>query len=325
MMHDFFNYLWYRKNPFYWLLLPFSAIYLFASWVRKLYLQKYKQVRFSVPIIVVGNLTVGGAGKTPLVIAIVEALQDRSLKVAVVSRGYGAKGQFPRLVQLEDNAIDVGDEPLLIKKKTGCLVVVSPRRVDAVQYLLQREKVDIIVADDGMQHYALGRTVEIAVIDGMRKLGNGKIFPAGPLREKKSRLKTVDFVVVNSGEWPNAFRMNLKNEAIKTLLTDEMVDKNNLKDEIAAVAAIGNPERFFESLRALKIKFNAYTFSDHYAFSKKDFIFNEKKIIMTEKDAVKCKTFATENMYYLPVKAQLEADFWDALWQHKQLKEVTLR
>jgi len=313
---------WYTRHPLRWLLLPFSAIYWLVSVVRRVYLQRVKQVQFTVPIIVVGNLTMGGVGKTPLVIALVKALQDKGLRVGVVSRGYGARGVFPRVVRVDDLAKDVGDEPLLIAKKTSCVVVIAPKRVEAVNYLIKHSDPHVIISDDGLQHYAMGRSLEIAVIDGARGLGNGLVCPAGPLRERASRLKTVDFVVVNSGTWPNAYRMELVCGKITALLTGETYKPADFNSPIAAVAAIGNPERFYTTLRGLNLVFKPHSFLDHHQFLPHDLAFEEKQIVMTEKDAVKCLPFVNENMYFLPVTAELETDFWEALWEHKQLKKV---
>ena len=287
-----------------------------------MYLQRITQRRFPVPIIVIGNLTVGGVGKTPLVIAVARALQAKGLRVGIVSRGYGAKGPFPREVSVDDAAHDVGDEPLLIRKKVGCPVVIAPRRIEAVNHLLQYHKPQVIVSDDGLQHYEMGRAIEIVVIDGVRGLGNALMLPAGPLREPSSRLKTVDCVVVNGGEWPLAHRMNMAVGGITRLVGGEVVHPESLNQPLAAVAAIGHPERFYQTLSELGLVFHPYSFKDHYAFKPRDLMLKETHIIMTEKDAVKCLPFATENMYVLSVTAELDNQFWDMLWEHKQLQEV---
>ena len=314
------NQLWYKKHRLSWLLLPASSVYAAIAWVRRAYLQRIKQIHFSVPIIVVGNLTVGGVGKTPLVIAIAKALQEKGLRVGIVSRGYGARGLFPREVGIDDKPRDVGDEPLLICRKTGCPVVIAPKRVEAVQYLLVHHQPQVILSDDGLQHYAMGRAIEIAVIDGVRGLGNGFMFPAGPLRERSARLKSVDFIVVNSGDWEGAHRMNMVAGDMIALASGAVIKPKDLTEPVAAVAAIGNPERFYKTLDDLHVNHNAYSFADHYAFKPEDLKFKEKTIVMTEKDAVKCVSFATDKMFVLPVTAELEHTFWDALWAHKELR-----
>lgn len=317
--------MWYRSAKWAWILWPLSACFWLVIQVRRWYLQRFKQRRYSVPIIVVGNLTVGGVGKTPLVIALADALQAKGIRVGIVSRGYRARGHFPREVHLDDAASEVGDEPLLIRQRTHCPVVIAPKRTEAVEYLLQHHHPQVIISDDGLQHYAMGRDIEIAVIDGVRGLGNQLLLPAGPLRETKSRLNAVDFVVVNSGEWPNAYPMTMIADSITALINRQTIAPEHLKQPIAAIAAIGNPERFYSTLSALNLSFHSYSFPDHHLFNPQDLVFHEKTIVMTEKDAVKCFPFATEHMYFLPVRADLQPSFWSALWEHQSLKEVFSR
>ncbi|KTD65032.1 tetraacyldisaccharide 4'-kinase [Legionella shakespearei] len=313
--------LWYGKHPLQWTLLPFSWCYSAVVRTRRWYLQRYCQSHYEVPIIVVGNITVGGVGKTPLVIEIAKKAQQKGLRVGIVSRGYGAKVRnFPYEVQPDDSTEQVGDEPLLIAHKTGCPVVIAPQRTQAIQFLLEKHSPQIIISDDGLQHYKMGRAVEIAVIDGTRGLGNGFCLPAGPLREPDARLKQVDFLVVNEGSWINAFEMNLKPGKPVQQLSREEAEPDLLQGDIAAVAAIGNPQRFYSTLSQLGIEFTPYSYPDHYQFQSGDFDYSESLIIMTEKDAVKCRSFMNEKMYYLPVEARLNDAFWDALWSHKHLQ-----
>ncbi|MBA3536682.1 MAG: tetraacyldisaccharide 4'-kinase [Tatlockia sp.] len=313
--------LWYGKHPLRWALWPFTFIYRFITRLRRAYFTSFRQHQFSVPVIVVGNLTVGGVGKTPLVIALAKQLQEKGLRVGIVSRGYGASiKQFPHEISEEDAANLVGDEPLLIAQKTACPVVIAPKRVQAVQYLLDKYQSQIIISDDGLQHYAMGRSIEIVVIDGMRKLGNGLCLPAGPLRESASRLQNTDLIVVNSGEWPEAYSMNLQPGKLIHLATGQEIEANQLSMPVAAVAAIGHPQRFFTTLLNLGIAIKKYPFPDHHRFSIKDMQFAEKEVIMTEKDAVKCRSFAADSWYFLPVEAKLSDSFWQALWAHEQLQ-----
>lgn len=317
--------LWYTRHPLRWVLFPLSCVYQTFVGLRRIYLQKFRQQHCSVPVIVVGNITVGGVGKTPLVIAIAQKLHAQGLRVGIVSRGYGATVKhFPHEVMLSDEANHVGDEPLLLAIKTGAPVVIAPNRVSAVRYLLDKYDSQVIISDDGLQHYWMGRAIEIAVIDGGRGLGNGFCLPAGPLREAKSRLQQVNMVVVNGGETmlfsdvQSVYRMDLKPGSLTRLLDGETTTIAQLPDRVAAIAAIGNPSRFFETLNALGVSFTAYPFPDHHSFRPEELQLSEKTVVMTEKDAVKCKAFADGEMYYLPVEAVVGDEFWDVLWSALQ-------
>lgn len=323
---SFLDKLWYGDHPARWLLLPFSLAYRLIVALRRRYLQRFRQQQFPVPVIVVGNLTVGGVGKTPLVIALAKQLKARGMSVGIVSRGYGAEiKQFPHEVNLDDKAALVGDEPLLLAKKTGCPVVIAPKRTEAVQYLLDKYKSQIIISDDGLQHYAMGRSIEIVVIDGQRGLGNGLCLPAGPLREDARRLQQADFIVVNGEqERPegevSSYRMDLMPGELTHLITGKTLNPSKVEHPVAAVAGIGNPQRFFSTLAALDIGFKAYSFPDHHLFKPEELHLTEKTLVMTEKDAVKCQPFATDSMYFLPVEASVEDTFWNTLWLHEQLQ-----
>lgn len=313
--------LWYRNHPLRWILWPFSLIYRTVVNIRRVCLLRFCQQQFPVPIIVIGNLTVGGVGKTPLVIALAEQIQARGLRVGIVSRGYGATlKQFPYEVSTNDEANVVGDEPLLIARKTGCPVVIAPKRVQAVQYLLHKYHCQIIISDDGLQHYAMGRALEIVVIDGVRKLGNGMCLPAGPLRESVNRLQRSDLLVVNGGEWPSAYPMTLQPGKLTHLVTGQTINPQALDSPVAAVAAIGHPQRFFSTLHNMGIALEKYPFPDHHHFQPNELQFTEKTVVMTEKDAVKCQPFAIDSWYFLPVEAKLSDSFWQALWSHEQLQ-----
>ena len=339
MPTPFIDKLWYGHHPLRWFLLPITMMYRVVVALRRYFLQTIRQRSFHVPIIVVGNLTVGGVGKTPLVIALASQLRARGLRVGIVSRGYGScVTHFPFEVSIDAEAADVGDEPLLLAKKTGCPVVIAPKRTDAVQYLLDNYQSQIIISDDGLQHYAMGRSVEIVVIDGVRGFGNGHCLPAGPLREGVNRLQQVDFIVVNGvsspttfvgkqlekrlhlNRCPHAYRMDLLPGEITQLVSGKTINVAELTKPVAAVAAIGHPQRFFSLLNALGVVFNAYSFPDHHPVQPNDLCVDEKLVVMTEKDAVKCQPFATDSMYYLPVEAKVDDKFWDALWLHEQLQ-----
>lgn len=326
--------LWYGRHPCRWILFPLSMVYQAGVTLRRVFLQRFWQRQFSVPIIVVGNLTVGGVGKTPLVIALAQALQARGLRVGIVSRGYGARLRtFPHEVNLEDTAISVGDEPLLLAKKTGCPVIIAPKRVQAVDYLLRHHQSQVVISDDGLQHYAMGRAIEIVVMDGSRGLGNGLCLPAGPLREPPHRLNKTDFILINQGSPEKIpclkqdasllFSMHCIPGQMISLKQGQEKKLTELTNPVAAVAAIGNPKRFFATLDALGVSFNKYPFPDHYQFKPEDLSCYSEDIVMTEKDAVKCIPFATDNMYFLPIEAKMDNKFWDKFWSHKQLQGLS--
>ena len=310
-----FESFWYKKHPVRWVLWPLAGLFQAAGVLRRCYWQRLRRPKSPVPVIVVGNLTPGGAGKTPLVIALVQRLQQRGLRVGVVSRGYGAaKGPFPREVSAADSAPWAGDEPLLIVRKTGCPLVIDPNRPRAVRCLLQRFDCQVVISDDGLQHYAMDRAMEIVVMDGWRGLGNGLCLPAGPLRESPRRLEQVDLVVVHGGQSDAAFSMTLVPGPMICLSNGETCSMDQLPQPVAAVAGIGHPPRFFDSLRELGLSFQPYPFADHHAFRPEDLSFPEAVTVMTEKDAVKCQPFATERLFYLPVEACLNEAFWTAFW-----------
>ena len=324
---SFIEKLWYGDHLACWLLLPLSLIYRMIVALRRRFLLRFRQQQFAVPIIVVGNLTVGGAGKTPMVIALARQLQARGLRVGIVSRGYGSQvKQYPHHVNIADKAALVGDEPLLLARKTGCPVVIAPKRTEAVQYLLDRYQSQIIISDDGLQHYAMGRAIEIVVIDGQRGLGNGFCLPAGPCRENRQRLRQADFIVVNGAldvcdvSMESSYRMNLTPGELTMLRSGKVLKLSELNYPVAAVAAIGNPQRFFLTLAAMDIAFKAYPFPDHHQFKPEELNLAEKTVVMTEKDAVKCQPFATDSMCFLPVEAAIEDRFWNTLWLHEQLQ-----
>jgi tetraacyldisaccharide 4'-kinase len=321
------DYLWSQRNLR--ILAPFTWLYIMAITMRRWYLCKFQCQKFKVPIIVVGNITVGGTGKTPAVIAIAEYFTKRGLKVGIISRGYQGNYQEPYLVKVDDHASMVGDEPLLIARRTGLPVMLAKQRTLAIQALLDDHKVDIIISDDGLQHYAFTHSVEIAVVDGMRLLGNGKCLPQGPLREPAMRLATVDFVLVNglenftSAYCKKSYFMQLLPQQFIHLVTSVKVSCQDLPRPFLAVAAIGNPERFFATLKALGIICESHVFPDHYMFTTRDeILFKQATILMTEKDAVKCVNFATSNMYYLPVDALFPDEFWSELCAHKNLINI---
>lgn len=275
-----------------------------------------RSVRLPVPVIVVGNLTVGGTGKTPLTIALVEALRQHGWHPGVVSRGYGGHRHVPELLNDTPDPAEVGDEPCLIRARTRAPVAVGRDR-PAAAWLLVEAGVDVVIADDGLQHYRLQRDIEICVIDGIRRFGNGWLLPAGPLREPLQRLERVDFRVCNggvpkSGEVP----MRLLGDLARPLVGQEPpVSLESLAGRrVHAVAAIGNPDRFFDSLRAQRIEPIEHPFPDHHAFTEDDLDFGDDlEVLMTDKDAVKCVRFARPHWYSVPVRADLPGEFIERL------------
>lgn len=311
---------WYSRRFITYLLLPLSFIFRLLVALRRQAFSSglKKSTRISVPVIVVGNITVGGTGKTPFVAWLVDYLQKRGYQPGIISRGYGsAPGHRPFLVKPGSLAQEVGDEPLLLAEKTRCPVVIDPNRVSAAQYLLKQfPNCDVLVSDDGLQHYALSRDIEIALIDGERGFGNGHSLPAGPLREHPTRLRDVDFIV---GQGEGALKF-AKHVQIMKLVPDVLV---NLKDPTKqmtlseaqtyhwkAIAGIGNPERFFNQLKSLGLTLESQAFRDHHRFQASDLkIPKDMQLVMTEKDAVKCRGFANASCWYLPVTAQLSESF----------------
>jgi tetraacyldisaccharide 4'-kinase len=266
-----------------------------------------------VPVVVVGNLTAGGNGKTPVVIWLVEQLQKRGIRPGVVSRGYGGKAaHYPLLLTAETTTAEAGDEPVLIFQRTGAPVAVSPVRSDAVQALLAEHAVQIIITDDGLQHYALARDKEIVVIDGVRRFGNGWWLPAGPMRERASRLKSVDAVIVNGGEAKTGeIPMHLQPGLAVNLVTGERRSVAELPS-LVAMAGIGHPPRFFATLEQCGARLEKRVpLADHQALVEGQvaaLTVPGQTLIMTEKDAVKCRAFAKENWWYLPVDAELSGE-----------------
>lgn len=323
MLSDVIDKLWYQSHPLRWLLYPLSLVFSVISRFRRYIFINFFQQSYDVPIIVVGNLTVGGVGKTPLVITLANAMTQKGIRVGIVSRGYGSSAPYyPYLIDSNDTASVVGDEPLLIAEKTNCPVVISANRNQSVKRLIAEKRCQVIISDDGLQHYKMGRQIEMVVIDGFRGLGNGLQLPAGPLREPASRLEQVDFILVNSGEWPGAYSMQLLTGALTTIKTSKKVAIEDLSLPVAAVAGIGNPARFFDTLNQLGLSYNPYPFPDHYEYKKEDFRFSESFVLMTEKDAVKCRSFAENNMMYLPVDVKIDGQFWNDLWKHTALKDL---
>lgn len=269
-----------------------------------------------VPVVVVGNITVGGSGKTPLVLRLAEHLRSLGFQTGIISRGYGGKNCAQTEVVSDSDPLLVGDEPVLLARRSGCPVWVGRNRVEAARALLKAYPAcNLIISDDGLQHYALVRDVEIAVVDGERRFGNGFLLPAGPLREPVARLASVDAVVVNGGsdEIPKCakagFAMRLVGTEFYNLAdpTQRAKPQDFVGQTVHAVAGIGYPTRFFEHLRGLGLKVSEHPFPDHHAFQSQELDF-PGLVLMTEKDGVKCARFAKDNYWVLAVEAEVDED-----------------
>lgn len=315
LLQQWLESVWYGSGKGRWLLMPFSYLYsAINNYQSKI--QTRNQVKLACTVIVVGNITVGGTGKTPLTIHIVKLLQKAGYKPAIITRGYGGKAQiWPQAVNAKSNPDLVGDEAVLMASSTAVPVYAGANRLESIEQLLKTHDCDVIVSDDGMQHYKLPRDIQIAVIDGKRQLGNGYCLPAGPLREKKERLNDCDLVVVNGNNTQDNdhYEMTLSGKTLINLSTLETKPLNVLKGQTAqALTGIGNPQRFYSSLKDAGLNIIENSFPDHYAFQKSDLTFDEASlVIMTEKDAVKCKSLIGEAKQYwcLPVTATLPNEF----------------
>jgi len=302
---------WYKDAFLGILLLPFA--YVFSDIVRiRRYLYRQgilKSHTLPVPVIIIGNITVGGTGKTPLIIWLAELLVEAGYKPGIISRGYGGKSDtWPQVVTGKSDVHKVGDEALLIANRTKLPLVISPSRVEAGKKLLAEFDCNVLLSDDGLQHYKLNRDIEVVVIDGERRFGNGYCLPAGPMRESTERLADVDFVVVNGEKYDDReYAMQLLGDSAVNLKSGE---QKSLADfhgfECHALAGIGNPERFFKLLAANGLSCRTHSFPDHFLFQPHDIDFGDNKpVLMTEKDAVKCKHFATNKMWVLPISADI--------------------
>ena len=310
---------WYNKSSLTTLLQPLSWIYCLLILIRRFFyrIKIFKTSHLNVPVIVVGNLTVGGTGKTPLVIELANLLKEHGYRPGVISRGYGGRARtWPQQVRWDGDPSMVGDEAILIARRTRCPMAVGPNRVASALALLKYTDCNVIISDDGLQHYALGRDVEIAVADGIRRYGNEKCLPAGPLREPIKRLEQVNFKITNGIAGPDEFSMNYKAEKLRRADTpDVTLDLASLKNQtVHAVAGIGNPQRFFDDLKASGLDIIEHAYPDHYPFKKADLDFGEiQPIVITEKDAVKCQRFYLHNVWYQPIKAVLDNQFTEQL------------
>jgi tetraacyldisaccharide 4'-kinase len=312
---------WYEDAGWGWLLLPLSGLYWLVIVIRK-YLYEHgllRTYRAAVPVVVVGNITAGGTGKTPTVVWLVEALRKRGFSPGVVSRGYGGSHSGTSMrVEPDSDAAVVGDEPVLLARRARCPVVVDPDRVRASKMLVE-DGVDVIVTDDGLQHYRLDRDYEICVVDGRRGLGNRHLLPGGPLRERPQRLDDVEQVLVNGELSGSGYVLtNAEQNAIRFDLVAH--DAHRLNESLVrpldrfagttvhAVAAIGNPQRFFDLLRTHDIQVIEHRFPDHAAIDSGALDFGDHfEVFMTEKDAVKLGSEMKDKYWYVPVDVDMDA------------------
>ncbi|MBQ0957065.1 tetraacyldisaccharide 4'-kinase [Serratia symbiotica] len=304
--------IWSGSSLLYLILLPLSWLYGLVSTLIRLSYRcgLRKSWRAPVPVVIVGNLTAGGNGKTPIVIWLVEQLQQRGYRVGVVSRGYGGKSAvYPLVLSQNTSPREAGDEPVLIYQRTGAPMAIAPKRSDAIQALLQQHQLDVVITDDGLQHYALQRDFELVVIDGVRRFGNGWWLPAGPMRERAARLNSVDACVANGGvAQEGEITMRLRAREAVNMLSGERCPVAELT-HVVAVAGIGHPPRFFAMLEKLGTDVEQeVAFADHQKYqlaSLSALTPVGQTLLMTEKDAVKCHAFAQPNWWYLPVDAVL--------------------
>ena len=310
---------WYEKAPFAWVLLPLSALYQLVSRVRRFAYRKgwLPSYRAAVPVIVVGNITAGGTGKTPTVIWLVEQLKSRGFKPGIVSRGYGGSHSGASMrVDRDSDAAVAGDEPVLLARRTGCPVAVDADRLRASAMLVE-DGVDIIVADDGLQHYRLRRDFEICVVDGARGLGNGRLLPAGPLREPATRLNSTDVVLVNGSGFATNDSIGFQlvaNAALRLNGSQQRPLTEFSSTTVHAVAAIGNPHRFFDLLRSFGMQVIEHALRDHERLNTKQIAFGDRfDVFMTEKDAVKLRTTVSDRLWMVPVDLAMEDTVASAL------------
>jgi tetraacyldisaccharide 4'-kinase len=319
---------WYRRSARAWLLWPLALAFGVAARVRRLLYRArvLKREHPGIPVIVVGNLVAGGSGKTPLVLWIAELLKANGWSPGIVSRGYGARIGAPRAATIASRPDEVGDEPILLARRSGCPVWVGPERASVARALREKHpEVDVIVSDDGLQHYALARDIEIAVVDA-RGFGNGFLLPAGPLREPVSRLASVDAVVAHGTRAVKGYAMELEGDTLVRM--DDARERRPASrfagHEVHAVAGIGDPGRFFAQLGRLGMKVLAHPFPDHHPLRPAELDFGDPApVVMTEKDAVKLRHAPRPEWWVLPVSARLDPGF--GVWLLRKLDEFRSR
>jgi len=333
-LERYFNRLWYEQHWQQWLFWPASKLTETVVQRKRKNYERHPPKALSVPVVVIGNLTVGGTGKTPLLLHLIDAFASRGLKVGVISRGYGGKAHYPLWVTPDTPATASGDEPAMIARRARVPVVVDPDRARAAEYLLKRAEVDLLLSDDGLQHYRLQRQLEVLVIDGARGFGNEHLLPMGPLREPLARLASIRFAVVNGA--PNAglsqtlarfpalavYPMHIQPGKIRRLAGSEVAEpaQFNVKP-VTALAGIGNPSRFFNTLKSLGIRFDTAIFADHHHYSASELQpYQLSTVIMTEKDAVKIQPEWLADAWYLSVDANITGALADDIMRALSLQ-----
>lgn len=302
---------WYDRNLIAWLLWPLSLVFCALVFVRRSFYKSgfFKSVGFNIPVVIVGNISVGGTGKTPLITKLVELLESWGYRTGVISRGYGGQGPWPYHLSKESQAAESGDEPLQIFKRTGCPIVVGPDRIQDIAVLLQNHELDLVLCDDGLQHYRLQRDLELIVVDAQRQFGNRFCLPAGPLREPVSRARNADWVIQNGGDSDYSFSIQ-SGKVIRLMNRQELNFSDFAATKVHAVAGIGNPQRFFNLLRTAGLDIIEHAFPDHHNFIQQELEFSDEwPVLMTEKDSVKCSHFSLNNLWYVPVDIKLSDTF----------------
>ncbi len=310
------QYLWYRSTGWYYLLVPFSWFYCGVVTVRRFFYVTgiFRSRQVGCRVIVVGNLVAGGGGKTPTVIALANLLTGAGLRVGVLCRGYlGGASRWPQTVTPASPPELVGDEAVMVAERTGIPVVAGPDRLAAAELLISRQHCDVLICDDGLQHYTLKPDIEISVTDATRGYGNHYCLPAGPLREPVSRLDAVDAVISVDGETPGSSTVAQRNPGDARNLSNPTTTRKLTEfcnQPVHAVAGIANPDSFFQVLTSAGMEISPHAYADHHAFTASDLAFgNKTPVLMTEKDAVKCRLFAQPNWWYVPLELRFNNEF----------------
>jgi tetraacyldisaccharide 4'-kinase len=324
-VYQIINDQFYKQFSLIILLLPLSLVFYILLKLRIFFysIGLFESIKLSRPVIVIGNITLGGTGKTSLIQKLIGELIKKEISVGVISRGYGAIVKTPLEVLKNSKVEDVGDEALLLKKKYDIPIFVGKDKAATGQFLIdQYPNVQLILSDDGLQHYKLNRDLEICIIDGQRGFGNNLLLPSGPLREPKSRLKKCDFIVLNENNNNNNnfnydYLMTYKNPNFVMNRNNQIIKFKELKDrDIFIMTAIGNPNRLIKFFRSFDFEFKYKFFNDHYFFKQEDFDGLEKKfIVMTEKDIVKCENINHDNIWYLPVSVEIDEGFINEIYK----------